>query len=129
MPVHYAPPLAIRLLLLLILHLHYLHFALLCIHSFSFPTPQDVLIDSDSRDRGRITDSIVNRKYDLIILGSGHRDGWASKLHFWDLVCKHYHPLEVAWIDGSDKPAPKRLLDKYSVCAGHMFSREGFAED
>ena len=36
--------------------------------------------DTDIRDKARIMDSIEQHTYDFIILGSGHRDGWASKL-------------------------------------------------
>ena len=71
---------------------------------------------------------LVDGRFDLVILGSGHRDGWASKLHFWDLVCKHYHPLRVGFVDGSDKHLPKKLLERYSPCAGHIFSREGYVD-
>lgn len=81
---------------------------------------------NSERDAATIRHKIVNRHYDMVILGSGHRDGWAAKLHFWDLICQHYHPLEVGWIDGSDKPSHRKLLEKYSACAGHMFSREGY---
>jgi hypothetical protein len=63
--------------------------------------------------------------YDLVILGSGHRDGWASKLHFWDQICKFYSPIEVAYIEGADYHLPVKVVKKYSKCAGHLFSREG----
>jgi hypothetical protein len=68
---------------------------------------------------------ISEKAYDLVILGSGHRDGWASKLFYWDLVCKYYPPAQVAWVDGADSHLGTRLVDKYSRCAGHLFSREG----
>jgi hypothetical protein len=67
---------------------------------------------------------LKNHEYDMIILGSGHRDGWASRLWYWDLVCKYYHPLEVGFIDGADYHLRKKVLEKYSQCAGHIFSRE-----
>lgn len=92
----------------------------------SWGLKEDVLYDTSSRDRGTVTDNIISRTYDMVILGSGHRDGWAAKLHFWDLICKHYNPLEVGYIDGSDRQLSKKLVDKYAPCAGHLFSREGF---
>ena len=94
----------------------------------SWGLKEDVLVDTDSRDKGTVQRNIISRKYDFVILGSGHRDGWASKLWFWDLICAHYNPLEVGYIDGSDKHLPKKLIDKYSPCAAHMFSREGYVE-
>ena len=82
---------------------------------------------TNERDSKIIESNIINHKYDLIILGSGHRDGYASKLYFWDLICKHYNPLKVGFIDGSDLHITDKMLKKYYSCAGHLFSREGYA--
>jgi hypothetical protein len=79
------------------------------------------------RNQKQIETMITNHEYDLIILGSGHRDGWASRLWYWDLICKYYHPLEVGFIDGADYHLKKKILEKYSQCAGHLFSREGYS--
>lgn len=77
------------------------------------------------RDLERLQRRVANHDFDLVILGSGHRDGWASKLHLWDLVCRHYKPYEVAWLCGSDQATPVFKLKQYGACAGHLFSREG----
>ena len=80
------------------------------------------------RDRDVIKNNIVNRRYDVVILGSGHCDGWASKLHFFfDVVCKHYQPSEVGFVFGADFHFNKKILKKYAPCVGHFFSREGYA--
>lgn len=71
---------------------------------------------------------IDERSFDLIILGSGHRDGYASKLHFWDKICNLYPPHKVAWIDGGDPHVPPNIVRLYSKCADHLFSREGPAQ-
>ncbi len=93
---------------------------------FSWAMKLDHLEIGLERNYDEIKHNIIQHKYDIVILGSGHRDGWAAKLHFWDLVCKHYHPLEVGYIDGADYHLRKRALDKYTPCAGHLFSREGY---
>jgi hypothetical protein len=93
---------------------------------FSWGMKLNTLSTSNDRDGNTIKQAIIQHKYDIVILGSGHRDGWAAKLHYWDIICKHYHPLEVGFIDGADYHLRKRTLDKYSACAGHLFSREGF---
>jgi hypothetical protein len=95
-------------------------------NGFSWGLTLDSFASSSDRDHAVIRGNLESRAYDLVILGSGHRDGWAAKLHFWDLVCKHYNPLEVGWVDGSDQHSSRKLLSRYSACAGHMFSREGF---
>eukprot|EP01038_Epipyxis_sp_PR26KG_P004504 gene4504-6364_t len=92
---------------------------------FSWGLLVDQLTNKE-RDHNVVKDNIIHHRYDIIILGSGHRDGWASRLHYWNLICQYYHPLEVGWVDGSDKHLPKKLIMKYSPCAGHMFSREGY---
>ncbi len=95
-------------------------------NGFSWGLTLDAFLGTSERDMNVIRDNVVNRRYDMVILGSGHRDGWAAKLHFWDLVCKHYNPLEVGWVDGSDNHPSRKMLLKYGNCAGHMFSREGY---
>ena len=85
--------------------------------------------EGTNRNWAEIDEKIESHYYDIVILGSGHRDGWASKLHWWDSVCKFYHPLEVAWVDGSDNHSHKKLIEKYQPCAGQMFSREGYVMD
>lgn len=82
--------------------------------------------NSQQRDKNDIQRRLASHQYDIVILGSGHRDGWAAKLFFWDLVCKHYHPLQVGFVDGADYHLRLKTLDKYSQCAGHFFSREGY---
>lgn len=96
-------------------------------NGFSWGLTLDAFEGSAARDAEAVAKGLAARSFDLVILGSGHRDGWAAKLHFWDLVCKHYNPLEVGWVDGADTHPSRKLLAKYSACAGHLFSREGFA--
>ncbi len=52
----------------------------------------------------------------------------ASKVEFHDLVCAHYSPSHVVYIDGSEHFISKRLLERNSPCVGHFFSREGYNE-
>jgi hypothetical protein len=94
---------------------------------FSWGLKIDVLSSRIDRNQEEIERNLKNHEYDVIILGSGHRDGWASKLLFWDLICQYYSPYEVGYIDGADNPLKRRLLEKYSSCAGHLFSREGYS--
>jgi hypothetical protein len=68
---------------------------------------------------------LLSKSYDLIVLGSGHRDGFAAALHLWDLVCENYPPSKVVFVDGSDKSMNYQLFAKYAQCAGIYFSREG----
>lgn len=96
---------------------------------FSWGLKLDDFANTKERDNAVITDNIINRRYDAIILGSGHRDGWASKLFFWDLVCKHYPPSQVGFVEGSDRHLHKKLLHRYAKCANHLFSREGYVGD
>lgn len=94
---------------------------------FSYGAKIDVFAGTIDRNMEEVKQNIIGRKYDIIILGSGHRDGWASKLFFWDLVCKHYHRLEVGFVDGGDDHLARKVLDRYAPCAGHLFSREGYS--
>ena len=41
---------------------------------------------SQRRSHDDIVKNIKARAYDLVILGSGHRDGWAARLYLWDQV-------------------------------------------
>jgi hypothetical protein len=64
----------------------------------------------------------------LILATVGHREVrfWEkSKLHFMDLICAHYKPYEVAWIDGGDDRVNVDTIIKKSQCIDHFFSREG----
>lgn len=92
---------------------------------FSWGLRLDVFSGSVDRDFNEIKRNLIDHHYDVVILGSGHRDGWASKLHFWDLVCKHYHPLQVGYVDGADYHLRQNVMLRYHKCAGHIFSREG----
>lgn len=95
---------------------------------FSWGHSIDVLAHQQEEGIDVIKEKLSSHQYDMVILGSGHRDNtWGSKLHLWDLVCSNYHPLEVGFIEGNDYPMPKKLIQKYSNCAGHFFSREGYA--
>lgn len=96
---------------------------------FSYGFKIDQVVDSVERNFREIENGIIGRKYDMIVLGSGHRDGYQSKLYFWDLVCQHYHPLEVAFVDGGDDHLHKKVLDHYAPCAAHIFSREGYLSE
>lgn len=80
------------------------------------------------RNADVIKRNLMEHRYDAVILGSGHRDGYASKLHFWDLVCKYYLPSEVGFVFGADYRMNKKILKRYSNCAAHVFSREGYSE-
>lgn len=93
---------------------------------FSWGMKLDRLTVSNARDYQSIRQNILSHKYDLVILGSGHRDGWASRLFLWDEICKSYHPFEVAIVEGSDEHIKRRVLQKYSPCAAHLFTREGY---
>ena len=50
----------------------------------------------------------------------------SSSLPFWDTICELYDPSEVAVVDGGDDPMNMATLYKFSACAQHVFSREGF---
>lgn len=81
---------------------------------------------SDLRNYGRIDNNIETNAYDLIILGSGHRDGYRSILNFWKSICHYYKPYQIATIDGADYHLRRKFLNKYSSCVGIIFSREGY---
>jgi hypothetical protein len=94
---------------------------------FSFGLKMDVFTYNIDRNPNEIMLAIKEHKYDMVILGSGHRDGWASKLFYWDLVCEHYQRDEVGFVDGGDSHLSKKVLDRYAPCAKHLFSREGYS--
>lgn len=84
-------------------------------------------------ERLSVAEKIKSHEYDFILLGSGHRDGYASKLYYWsDLLCPNdpklrvYHPLEIGIIDGADYHLKQKVIHKYGNCIGHWFSREGY---
>lgn len=97
------------------------------LYGFGFSWGQ--LIDdwevTDSRNYAKIDSYIENNIYDLIILGSGHRDGYRSILNFWSSICKYYKPYQIAFIDGADYHLRAKTLKKYAPCVGLIFSREG----
>lgn len=38
---------------------------------------------------------ILNREFQFIIFGSGHRNGVENKLHFWNEICKTYGDYNI----------------------------------
>ena len=80
---------------------------------------------TDLRNYGKIDSNIESNVYDLIIIGSGHRDGWKSMLNFRESICKYYKPYQIALIDGSDHHLKVNIIKRYSPCVGIIFSREG----
>lgn len=84
---------------------------------------------SIKRDVNTLRKKLENHEFDIVILGSGHRDGWASTLHLWDMVCLKYDRREVAMVFGADYPLPRKILHRYAPCAAHIFSREGYEFD
>ena len=65
-----------------------------------------------------IQSNIINHVYDVVIVGSGHVNRYKHGLRyrdlpFYDLVCKHYHPNEVAILDGFDWPTTNFLIMRY----------------
>lgn len=64
--------------------------------------------------------------FDLVVLGSVHREGWMSQLHLWDDVCRHVARSRVALLDADDSPLQKFRLAKFLPCAAHVFAREGY---
>jgi hypothetical protein len=95
-------------------------------HGFSYAFKIDELSNFRVPNSSKIQEDIENHRYDLILLGSLHRDGWWNKIPLWNIICHHYHRLEVGLVHGGDEKLEKRLLDKYSTCGGHIFSREGY---
>lgn len=95
---------------------------------FVFGHRIDVYSESKSinRDGKLLRKKLENHEFDIVILGSGHRDGWASTLHLWETVCLFYDRREVAMIFGADYPLSKRVLHQYAPCAAHIFAREGY---
>ncbi len=89
--------------------------------------------DNKKVDFETVQKNLKNHVYDIVIFGSLHRDyeDATTHLHHWDLVCKHYDPLEVAVISGGDLPlSPEnnaKWFQKFLPCSAHVFSREGIA--
>lgn len=100
-------------------------------YGFVFGHKIDVYVESARIDRQgpALRQRLRNHDFDLVILGSGHRDGWASTLHLWEAVCLHYDRREVAMVFGADYPLPKKILHRYAPCAAHIFSREGYENE
>jgi hypothetical protein len=98
---------------------------------FIFGHRIDVYAESANinRDGQVLRKRLENREFDMVILGSGHRDGWASALHLWETVCMYYDRREVGMIFGADYPLPKKILHRYAPCAAHIFSREGYENE
>ena len=84
-------------------------------------TPTDISTD--------VKENIVGKKYDLIVLGSGHRDirwgNYVARIPFWAEVCTHTPSWKIALVDGGDFPLTSSIINRYAGCVGHFFSREG----
>ena len=93
---------------------------------FSWAQTFDDWETTELRNYGRVDNNIETNVYDLIILGSGHRDGYKSILNFWKSICRYYKPYQVALVDGADYHLREKLLKKYAPCVGIIFSREGY---
>jgi len=86
---------------------------------------------SENRNPAVVEENIKNHVYDVVIVGTAHVMQYKyglkhRQLPFFDLVCEHYHPKEVALLDGYDWPTDRFLLLRYNFCAAHVFSREGW---
>lgn len=82
-------------------------------------------LDSNERDKGQVIDNIVNRRYDLIVVGDLH-NSWRGNIDTLDYVCRYYMPHEVAAVYGDDSPLPLKLIRDYTHCIQSFFTREGF---
>jgi hypothetical protein len=98
---------------------------------FSIGLMIDDFQEEKSKNQTMLHDMVIKKidkkSFDLIIVGSGHRDGRNSILPFWNKICNFYPSNKVAWIEGGDKHIPPAVVRRYSKCADHLFSREGSA--
>lgn len=95
-------------------------------HGFSYAFKIDELSNHRVPNSSDIKNDLENHKYDMVLLGSLHRDGWWNEVPLWDIICQYYHRLEVGLIHGGDEKLDEKLLDKYLPCGEHIFSREGY---
>jgi hypothetical protein len=98
---------------------------------FSFGLLIDDFQEEKSKNQTMLHNKVIRmiqkKSFDLIIVGSGHRDGRNSILPFWNKICIFYPSSKVAWIEGGDEHIPPAVVRHYSKCADHLFSREGSA--
>ena len=83
----------------------------------------DPLFHTNERDDSIVKQNIIAHRYEMIVIM--HRAFGDPYLKFWELICMHYHPMEVVVIDGHDDPTSVSTIARYAPCANHFFSREG----
>lgn len=93
---------------------------------FSFGLQLDRFVWTIERDMQQLRTQIRDHVFDLVIMGSMHREGWASTLFLWEEVCASYAREDVVGIDGGDVPISVAVLERFVPCVGLVFSREGF---
>jgi len=98
---------------------------------FSFGLIVDDFQEEKSENKTILHNTVIEmihkKSFDLIIVGSGHRDGRNSVLPFWNQICNFYPSNKVAWVEGGDEHILPAVVRHYSKCADHLFSREGSA--
>jgi hypothetical protein len=81
---------------------------------------------SSRHDESEILRNLKEQKYELVIIGSGHRgDAGMKSLPLWEYVCKFQPRERVVIVEGGDYPMTENMVSRYARCANYYFSREG----